>query len=147
MSVMDNTNSRSFLGTGFKFPVQVDPNTGRVRTSSGEDDIAESIRIILGTQPGERPMSPHFGCSINSFIFGGADYTAIMMMKHEIENSLIMWEPRIKDIVADIEQSPDEDGKLVVNISYVVRSTNNPFNLVYPFYINEGYGEGAKTVS
>ena len=50
--------NKGFLGTGFKFPVQVDENTGRVKTSSFEEDIEESIRIILGTQPGERPMSP-----------------------------------------------------------------------------------------
>lgn len=133
--------NKSFLGTGFKFPVCVDPNTGKVRTSSNEEDIQESIRLILGTSPGERPMMPDFGCSINSFVFSGSDYTTLMMMKREVENALVMWEPRIRDIDVDIVSSPDETGKLVINVNYVVRSTNNPFNLVYPFYINEGYGD------
>lgn len=141
---MARSDSRSFLGTGFKFPVQVDPLTGKVRTSSDEEDIRESIRIILGTQPGERPMSPHFGCSINSFIFGTTDYTSMTMMKHEVVNSLTMWEPRIRDIGVEIVRSPEDDGVLLIEISYVVRSTNNPFNLVYPFYITEGYNENAK---
>ena len=141
---MARSDSRSFLGTGFKFPVQVDPITGKIRTSSDEDDIKESIRIILGTQPGERPMSPHFGCNINSFVFGTSDYTSMTIMKNEVENSLAMWEPRIKDIEVEIIQSPDNDGVLLIEVSYVVRSTNNPFNLVYPFYISEGYNEGAK---
>ena len=141
---MDGQSSKSFLGTGFKFPVQVDSVTGRVRTSSNEEDIEESIRIILGTQPGERPMSPHFGCNINSFVFGTSDYTSLQMMKREVESSLIMWEPRIKDIEVEIVQSPDDSGVLLIQIGYVVRSTNNPFNLVYPFYITEGYNEGAK---
>ncbi len=132
---------KSFLGTGFKFPVSVDPNTGRVRTSSNEEDISESVRLILGTAPGERPMMPEFGCAINSFAFSGSDYTTIMMMKREVENALIMWEPRIKDINAEVAFAPDDNGKLIINVSYVVRSTNNPFNLVYPFYINEGYGD------
>ena len=139
---MDGQSSRSFLGTGFKFPVQVDSVTGRVRTSSNEEDIEESVRIILGTQPGERPMSPHFGCNINSFVFGLSDYTSMQMIKREVENSLVMWEPRIKDISAEVVQSPDDNGVLLIAISYVVRSTNNPFNLVYPFYISEGYHEG-----
>ena len=133
--------NKSFLGTGFKFPVCVDPNTGKVRTSSNEEDIQESIRLILSTTPGERPMMPDFGCSINSFVFSGSDYTTLMMMKREVENALIMWEPRIRDIEVDIASSPDETGKLVINVNYVVRSTNNPFNLVYPFYISEGYGD------
>ena len=113
-------------------------------TSSDEEDIRESIRIILGTQPGERPMSPHFGCSINSFIFGTTDYTSMTMMRHEVVNSLTMWEPRIRDIGVEIVRSPEDDGVLLIEISYVVRSTNNPFNLVYPFYITEGYNENAK---
>lgn len=141
---MARSDSRSFLGTGFRFPVQVDPITGKIRTSSDEEDIKESIRIILGTQPGERPMSPHFGCNINSFVFGTPDYTSMTIMKNEVENSLVMWEPRIKDIEVEIIQSPENDGVLLIEVSYVVRSTNNPFNLVYPFYISEGYNEGAK---
>ena len=137
-------DSKSFLGTGFKFPVQVDPNTGRVKTSSQEEDIKEAIRIILGTQPGERPMTPRFGCSINSFVFASMDYTSVMMMKREVEDSLILWEPRIKDVDVEIVSDPNTTGVLMIQINYVVRSTNNPYNLVYPFYINEGYGEGAK---
>lgn len=134
----------NFLGTGFKFPVQVDENTGRVRTSTHEEDIAEAIRIILGTQPGERPMSPYFGCAINAFVFSTADYTTLSMMSKEVVNALIMWEPRIKDVEAEVVPSPDDAGKLLINVSCTVRSTNNPFNLVYPYYINEGYGEAAK---
>ncbi len=144
---MSRFDSRSFLGTGFKFPVSVDPLTGKAKTSSDEEDVRESIRIILGTQPGERPMLPHFGCNINSFVFGTTDYTSLMLMKREVENSLIMWEPRIKDIEAEIVQSPDDDGVLLIEVNYVVRSTNNPFNLVYPFYISEGYRESAKVFS
>ena len=132
---------KSFLGTGFKFPVCVDPNTGKVRTSSNEEDIAEAVRIILSTTPGERPMMPEFGCAINTFVFSGTDYTTMTLVKREVENSLIMWEPRIKDISADVTPDDSEDGKLIINVNYVVRSTNNPFNLVYPFYISEGYGD------
>ena len=115
-----------------------------MKTSSDEEDIEESIRIILGTQPGERPMSPHFGCSINSFVFGTTDYTALTMMQREVVNSLTMWEPRIRDIKVNVISDPNENGVLLIEIGYVVRSTNNPFNLVYPFYISEGYNEGAK---
>ncbi len=132
---------KSFLGTGFKFPVCVDPNTGKVRTSTNEDDIAEAIKLILGTSPGERPMMPDFGCAINTFVFSGMNFNTITLIQREVENSLIIWEPRIKDINAEVRPAADEDGKLNINISYVVRSTNNPFNLVYPFYINEGYGD------
>ena len=141
---MNDPHSRSFLGTGFKFPVQVDPNTGKVRTSSNEEDIREAIKIILSTQPGERPMLPGFGCSINSFAFDTMDYTTLTMVRREVENALIMWEPRIKDIEVETDRSAMDSGMLIIKIKYVVRSTNNPFNLVYPFYISEGYRKSAE---
>ncbi len=141
---MPDHNTDNFLGTGFKFPVQVDPNTGKVLTASNEEDISESIRIILSTQPGERPMLPHFGCSINSFVFDTPDYTTFSMMRREVENALIMWEPRIKDINVEVTQSQRDSGMLIIKINYVVRSTNNPYNLVYPFYISEGYRKSAE---
>ena len=143
---MARSDSKSFLGTGFRFPVQVDPLTGRAKTSSDEEDIKESIRIILGTRPGERPMLPKFGCAIHNYVFGTTDYTSLMLMKREVENSLVMWEPRIRDIDVEIVSSPDDSGVLLIEINYVVRSSNNPFNLVYPFYITEGYQDSAKQV-
>ncbi len=140
---MANTDNRDFLGTGFGFPVRVDPNTGKVKTSSSDEDIRESIRIILGTQKGERPMCPEFGCFINRFVFGTTDASTMSLMKQAVENALVMWEPRIRDIKATIEQSSEEEGLLLIRISYTVRATNNPYNLVYPFYISEGYNEAA----
>ena len=53
---------KSFLGRGWKFPVQIDPATGRVGMSELEQDIKESIYILLATAPGERVMRPDFGC-------------------------------------------------------------------------------------
>jgi phage baseplate assembly protein W len=62
-------------------------------------------------------------------------------MRQEIIDALVMWEPRIKDIEVTIDDSQSEVGQIIINISYVVRSTNNPFNLVFPYYINEGFGD------
>lgn len=133
--------SKGFLGTGFKFPIQVDPSTGRMRTSSHEEDIKEAIAIILNTRRGERVMNPDFGCGIHEYAFGLADFTTLSLMRREVINSLTMWEPRIKDIEVSVDDSQSEIGRIIINISYLVRSTNNPFNLVFPYYINEGFGE------
>ena len=114
---MANTDNRDFLGTGFSFPVSVNPNTGKVETSSSDEDIRESIRIILGTQKGERPMCPEFGCFINRFVFGTTEASTMSLMKQAVENALVMWEPRIRDIKATIEQSSEEEGLLLIRIS------------------------------
>lgn len=136
---MERDSSKAFLGVGFKFPVQVDENTGRMKTSSYEEDIQEAIRIILSTKPGERLRSPMFGCGIYEYAFGTMDYTTLSSMQREVKEALIRWEPRIEDIDVHVEPEPEE-GLINISISYIVRSTNNPFNMVYPFYISEGFG-------
>lgn len=129
---------KSFLGRGFRFPVEADPVTGKLETVSYEEDIKQAVYIILMTRKGERVMRPEFGCGIHDFAFGSMDYTSISLMEKSVLEALILWEPRIQDTEVEIRMDEQESGKLLVNISYVVRSTNNPYNLVYPFYINEG---------
>ena len=136
---MERDNSKAFLGVGFKFPVQVDENTGRMKTSSYEEDIREAIKIILSTKPGERLRNPKFGCGIYQYAFETMDYTILSRMQRSVYDALVLWEPRIENIEVTLDPEPEE-GRININISYLVRSTNNPFNMVYPFYISEGFG-------
>lgn len=130
--------AKGFLGMGWKFPVGVDPATGRVLGSSSEEDIQEALRIILLTGKGERMMQPEFGCNIRKYIFGHIDYTTGKELEQEVREALILWEPRITGIQVRLEVNPGDSGCLLIHVSYVVRATNNPYNLVYPYYINEG---------
>ncbi len=130
----DISGKKDFLGRGWRFPVSVSRVTGQIGESAHEDSIAESIKIILGTSRGERIMRPEFGCGLKSYTFAETNYTTLNDIEADVKNALVMWEPRI----IDVEVNCQNDGAvLYVNVSYVVRSTNNPFNLVYPFYLNE----------
>ncbi len=128
----------SFLGRGWKFPVQVDPVTGRIMMSEGEDDIAEAIQIILMTYRGERVMRPNFGSGLNDFVFGLTDPTTLGVLESDIRNAIMSWEPRVTNVTVKVETDQANSEQLWIHIEYAVRSTNNLFNLVYPFYINEG---------
>lgn len=130
---------KAFLGTGWSFPVEADAFSGQVRMASEEEDIAQAIRIILMTRKGERVMRPDFGCRIFDFAFGTTDYTALSRMKHAVEEALDVWEPRIVDVEASVEVDDGMEGRLLISVQYRVRSTNNPYNLVFPFYLNEGF--------
>ena len=68
----------------------------------------------------------------------GAFGISLSQMEKSIKEALIKWEPRIRDISVEVSQDTPQDGKALISISYVVRSTNNPYNLVFPFFINEG---------
>ena len=126
--------SSTFLGRGWRFPVDVN-RTGGVGTSSGEELIRESIAIVLGTAPGERVMRPHFGCDIHELVYAPNNVNTAGLAAHYCIEALTKWEPRIEDIEAEAEADADDQNKLNLFIKYKVRATNNSRNLVYPFYL------------
>ena len=134
---MDINDSKSFLGCGLKFPLQVDPKTGKLAMVSFEEDIKEAIGIIINTIRGERVMRPDFGTNTADYVFSSPGSGLRETISHDIARDLRLQEPRIQDITVSCgEVLPD--GKMAINVGYTVRSTNNRYNLVYPFYILEG---------
>lgn len=130
--------AKSFLGRGWKFPIKVDPISGRIMMSEYEEDIAEAIRIILSTLKGERVMRPTFGCGIHSYAFGLTNSTTLKLMESSVKEAIQSWEPRVYQVEVEANPDPADPGKVLIRIAYAIRSTNNLFNIVYPFYISEG---------
>lgn len=126
--------AEEFVGAGWAFPLRTDA-TGSVALVRRDRELEESIRLILGTSYGERPMRPEFGCAIHDYVFAPADATTAGRIAYEVRASLARWEPRID--VVDVEVSPDAQDRsaLYVDVAYVVRGTNDPRNLVFPFYV------------
>ena len=118
--------------------MSVDATTGRFLLSEGEEDIAEAIRIILMTSRGERVMRPDFGCGLKDYVFAAMDETSLRLMETDIKEAITMWEPRVTQVEVKVKIDAAEIGRLSIHVSYVVRSTNNLFNQVYPFYLEEG---------
>ncbi len=131
-------SAKDFLGKGIHFPIEPEEASGRLKMVSAEENIKEAIHIILGTRKGERLMHPDFGCDIHDFTFGTMDYGTLSQIEGSVREALIQWEPRIRDLEVEVLRDETRDGRLNIEIHYVVRTTNNPYNLVYPFYINEG---------
>lgn len=134
-------DNKRYMGVGFKFPFSVDPSTRRVAMSSAEEDISEAIRIILRTNLGERVMLPEFGTAAGDFAFSDSSAERIAALESSVYEALEQWEPRICDIEAAALDNGGSKGMLEISIKYTVRSTNNQFNMVYPFYMMEGEGK------
>lgn len=130
--------NKEFLGRGWKFPLSVDPRTGKIAMVSLEDDIQESVAIIIKTNVGERVMRPDFGTHAADHIFESNTEGFEQRVKTELEEALIYLEPRIRDVAVSVEEDASREGVALVNVGYTVRSTNNYFNMVYPFYLMEG---------
>ena len=129
--------NKDFLGTGLKFPVTLNNVTGRFEMVSGDENIKESIYVILMTQKGERLLMPNFGSRINDYVFEVMSETNLTLMANNVKTAIEIYEKRIKDIKVDISREYLGQGKLVLNISYVVATTNEIGNLVFPFYIQD----------
>lgn len=130
------------LGAGWHFPiVQVGPVADGKRGSptfamaADEMSVRQSIEIILSTSKGERVMRPDFGCDLNRLLFQPNNSTTQALAKFEVREALQTWEPRIDVLDVSVQAEGTNGERLLIDISYRVRSTDNRFNLVYPFYL------------
>ncbi|MBD2341678.1 GPW/gp25 family protein [Calothrix sp. FACHB-156] len=123
-----------FLGVGWTFPVQLD-ESGQIQTAAYDEAVRQSIWMILSTAPGERLMRPDFGCGIHNLVFAPNNAGTIGQVVSDVRQALIEWEPRIDVLDVDVIPDATQPTLLLVQINYQVRTTNNRFNLVYPFYL------------
>jgi phage baseplate assembly protein W len=124
---------KDFLGVGVSFPPRLEE--GRIAWAKYENSIKESINIILGTAKGERVMRPDFGCGLSELVYSKNDTAAASLAIFYVEEALKKWEPRIKIIKIDANADREEGNKLTIYIEYMVVSSNNRYNIVYPFYL------------
>ena len=124
-----------FYGRGASFPLTISAKGGW-RETVGLDKIEESIRIILGTQPGERVMRPTFGCGLKRLVFAPINEATLNLARHYVEDGLQQWEPRID--VMNVLVAPDRlRGLLLIHFHYRVKATQDTRSLIYPFYVEQ----------
>ena len=129
--------AKEFLGRGWKFPIGVDAD-GHISMSTNEEDIKEAIQIILSTSKGERVMQPDFGCGLHDFVFAAVNASTLALIESSVKEALTLWEPRVEVLEVEVSTEQIDEGKLLISTDYRVRTTNNQYNLVYPFYLTEG---------
>nr|WP_297703888.1 GPW/gp25 family protein [uncultured Butyrivibrio sp.] len=126
---------QAFLGTGVKFPPEIDPATGRFQMSSGDQSVKESIYLILMTQVTERLTRPDFGSETASYVFMDINQTELTIMRRDLTECILNQEPRVAsvDISTDMQA---QQGYIMINIDYVLAQTHTRGSLVFPFYLN-----------
>ena len=125
--------SEEFIGAGWAFPLRTDASGG-IALVTREREIEESIRLILGTAPGERPMRPEFGCRIHDEIFAEADAATAGRIATDVRTALRRWEPRIDVEEVVVTLDVENPSILYIDVRYTIKRTNDRRNLVFPFY-------------
>jgi phage baseplate assembly protein W len=133
--VNEHIRDREYIGQGLAFPLQVNPR-GEIAIASGERDIEQSIRIILGTMIGERVMRPEFGCRIHELVFAPHNAATEGLAELYIREALDRWEPRVTVVGVEIANDQAQDGALLIEVKYRVRDTYHERSIVYPFYLS-----------
>jgi phage baseplate assembly protein W len=132
-----SSDANTFIGQGIAFPMRVD-HTGSIAMVTGPQDIDRSIVMVLSTAKGERLMRPQFGCAIWDQLFEPINANTLGFMAQAVRDAISQWEPRVD--LEDVKTSADEaeNGRVLIDITYRIRATNDRRNLVYPFYTIPG---------
>jgi len=131
-------NDPGFLGRGWHFPPLFDPSTGEVQMVQAESDIAESLRILMATRPGERIMHPDYGCRLQDYVFDMNGAGTRAGIETAIRQAVLFYEPRITLHQVRVDTTDWLGGRMTIELEYTVDQTNARSNMVYPFYIDEG---------
>ena len=131
----EHIRDREYIGQGLAFPLQVNPR-GAIALATGERDIEQSIRIILGTMIGERVMRPEFGCRIHELVFAPHNAATEGLAELYVREALDRWEPRIEVTTVAATDDQAQDGTMLIEVKYHVRDTYHERSIVYPFYLS-----------
>ena len=133
-----------FLGRGMQFPFEVSATKGgRTRTvagisvSEGVERIRQSLLQILYTRLGERVMRRGFGSNFDAFVFEVLDKSSLDQIVYNARRAIEEWEPRVSIRKFDITLIDKNNGLLQIDVDFVIRDTNVPGNLVFPFYLSD----------
>ena len=107
------------FGRGISFPPRVGTD-GRVRWSSGPDNIRECIRVILLTEPGERLMLREFGGGLKRFLFMPNVVSTHRLIEESITEALGRWDPRVRVNEVRVASAVDDDLAAIATIRYTL---------------------------
>lgn len=133
------TDTKTFLGIAWNYPPRFEDDESSQPTEmvANEANIQQSIMTLLSTSSGERVHRYEYGCPIREYAFEMMTASTRTMLRDRIEQSIILFEPRVIVNRIDFEEKQDE-GKMNILIDYTIRQTNRRTNMVYPFYFVEG---------
>ena len=129
--------TKAFLGRGWGFPVTFSKASKQVVMLEAEEDVKNSIEVLLQTTLGERIMQPEFGASLEQHVFDSISTSFRTFITEQIRIAIVKNEPRAELITVEYEEDIT-GGKIDLLINYLVRGTNSRYNIVYPFYLVEG---------
>jgi len=118
------SNAGNIFGRSLSFPLRIGAD-GRLVWSQGEENIRESIVVILKTEPGERIALSDFGAGLSRFLFEPNNAATHARIEQAITGSLARWERRIQVESVDVVTDPADLSAALATITYRLVATNS----------------------
>ena len=107
--------SKGFKDISMSF--QVNPINADIIGVKNDTAITRSIRNLVLTTPGERFFNEDLGSGVSEVLFDTLDDISGAVIRDEIEQTIIRFEPRVK--LTDVKVKPDYDNnEFNVTVTY-----------------------------
>ena len=83
-----------FIGKGLRFPIMPDASGG-LGYVEGDENVEQSLRILLLTDLGQRVMRQDFGCKAPRYVFAPGSVQYLSLLETTVREAVRDWEPRI----------------------------------------------------
>lgn len=117
-----------------KFPIDINPATGRFEAVSERERIRQSVMIILKTGKGERWLNPGFGSNLKEYAFMEINRTELNIVERDIRNCLLCQEPMLRE-VSVASKCDYNNGILEVTVAYSTKDLED--TVTVPLYIDD----------
>ena len=110
----------------YAFPFRIEPASRQAALVGYEAHVAQMVRQVLLTSPGERADLPEFGCGLRALIFAPNSDALSATTQMLVQQALARWLAE-HITVRKVEVLPPEDtpeqNQILVRIEYVLLST------------------------
>ena len=128
-----------FLGRGWAFPILPDAG-GSLRYVEEDDNVAQSVRLLLSTAAGERVMRPDFGTEAPRLVFAPGSTSNLKLLETRIRETVRDFETRVNLEEVTVTEDPVSPERVNIEVTYTVRRTNSRNSVVFPYYLGRPGG-------
>lgn len=121
------------FGVGWAFPPSFDYHSGSVELASGNQDIRESLMILMRTRVGERIEEREYGCDLMPLAFQQLDLNLKTFMVNNIKQSIATYEPRVDVVKVELTEANDGQGSIDIRVLYKVKNQEGIEELNYNY--------------
>lgn len=111
----------------YAFPFRIDPSSRQgSRARDYAAHVAQLIRQVLLTSPGERADLPEFGCGLRRLLFAPNSESLVASVRLLVRQSLERWlagQIEVQDVVVASPDAVPEENQILVRIEYVLVET------------------------